>query len=164
MEKRIEVSLSGVGQCGYYRDIQTQEYSKLGRPWWHDSYWEKERPKRRRFQLPRRQLWVWIALVVLAIILAASTTGFQPVALALLFGFVYYLCRIIAYAIIVRAVLSWFMPGRQKLIMVLLDDITEPLLAPLRRVISRLGIFDLSPLIAIGILYLIPFVLSFLLT
>jgi YggT family protein len=48
--------------------------------------------------------------------------------------------------------------------MLLLDDITEPLLAPLRRVIPRLGIFDLSPLVAIGILYLIPFIFSLLLT
>ena len=67
-------------------------------------------------------------------------------------------------AIIIRVILSWFMPRRQNLIMLLLDDITGPLLAPLRRVIPRLGIFDLSPLIAIGILYLIPFILSLLLT
>ena len=114
--------------------------------------------------MPRRQLWVWIALVVLAIILAASSTGFQPVAVAWLFGFVYYLCRILTYAIIIRAILSWFVPRRQNLIMLLLDDITEPLLAPLRRVIPRLGLFDLSPLIAIGILYLIPFIFGLLLT
>lgn len=136
----------------------------MGRPWWHDSYWEKKSSARRRFQLPRRQLWVWIALIVLAIILAASTTGFQTVAVAWLFGFVYYLCRILTYAIIIRAILSWFMPRRQNLIMLLLDDITEPLLAPLRRVIPRLGIVDLTPLVAIGILYLIPFILSILLT
>jgi YggT family protein len=132
----------------------------LGRPWWYDSYWEKKRPVKRWFQLPRRQLWVWIALIVLAIILAASTTGFRPVAVAWLFGFAYYLCRILTYAIIIRAILSWFLPRRQNLIMLLLDDITEPLLAPLRRVIPRVGIFDLTPLVAIGILYLIPFILS----
>jgi YggT family protein len=136
----------------------------MGRPWWYDSYWEKKRPPRRRFQLPRRQLWVWIALAVLAMILAASTTGFRPDAVAWLVGFVYYLCRILSWAIIIRVILSWFMPRRQNLIMLLLDDITEPLLAPLRRVIPRLGIFDLSPLIAIGILYLIPFLLGLLLT
>ena len=101
---------------------------------------------------------------MLAIILAANSTGFRPFALAWLVGFIYYLCRILTYAIIIRAILSWFMPRRQNLIMLLLDDITEPLLAPLRRVIPRLGIFDLSPLVAIGILYLIPLILSLLLT
>ena len=136
----------------------------MGRPWWHDSYWEKKRPVRRRFQLPRRQLWVWIALIVLAIILAASNTGFQPVAVAWFFGIIYYLCRILTYAIIIHVILSWFITRRQNLIMLLLNDITGPLLAPLRRVIPRLGIFDLSSLIAIGILYLIPFILSLILT
>ena len=136
----------------------------MGRPWWHDSYWEKKSPSRRRFQLPRRPLWLWIALVVLAVILAASSTGFHLVVVAWLVGFVYYLCRILTYAIIIRAILSWFIRSRQNLIILLLDDITEPLLAPLRRVVPRLGIFDLSPLVAIVILYFIPFILSLLLT
>jgi len=136
----------------------------LGRPWWHDSYWEKKSPSRRRFQLPRRPLWLWIALVVLAVILAASSTGFRLVVVAWLVGFVYYLCRILTYAIIIRAILSWFIRSRQNLIILLLDDITEPLLAPLRRVVPRLGIFDLSPLVAIVILYFIPFIPSLLLT
>ena len=134
----------------------------MGRPWWYDSYWEKKKPVRRGLQLPRRQLWVWIALIVLAIILAASSTGFRPVALTWLVGFIYYLCRILTYAIIIRAILSWFLPRRQNLIIILFDDITEPLLAPLRRVIPRLGMFDLSPLVAIGILYIVPLLLSLL--
>ena len=134
----------------------------MGRPWWHDSYWEKGRPTKRRFQIPRRQLWVWIALVLLAIILAASSAGFQSVVVAWLFGFVYYLCRILTYAIVARAILSWFVRSRQNLIFMILDDITEPLLAPLRRIIPRFGMFDLSPLAAIGILYVIPLLLSLL--
>ncbi|MFC2062553.1 YggT family protein [Chloroflexota bacterium] len=135
----------------------------MGRQWWYDSYWEKKKPARRGFQMPRRQLWVWIALIVLAILLAASNTGFQPVAMAWLVGFLYYLCRIFIYAIIIRAILSWFVRSRQNLILILLDDITQPLLSPLRRVIPRLGVFDLSPLIAIGILYLISFLFGLLL-
>ena len=134
----------------------------MGRPWWYDNYRETNRPVKRRFQIPRRQLWVWVGLVLLAIILAASSTDFQPAVVAWLFGFVYYLCRILTYAIFARAILSWFMPRRQNLLMLLLDDITEPLLAPLRRVIPRLGMFDLSPLVAIGILYIIPLLLSLL--
>ena len=136
----------------------------MGRLWWHDSYWEKKSPSRRRFHLPRRPLWLWIALVVLAVILAASSTGFHLVVVAWLVGFVYYLCRILTYAIIIRAILSWFICSRQNLIILLLDDITEPLLAPIRGVVPRLGIFDLSPLVAIVILYFIPFILSLLLT
>jgi YggT family protein len=132
----------------------------VGRPWWYDNYRETNRPVRRRFQIPRRQLWVWIALVLLAIILTANTTGFEPVLLVWLFSFVYYICRILTYAIIARAILSWFVRSRQNLLFMILDDITEPLLAPLRRIIPRFGMFDLSPLAAIVILYLITLLLS----
>ena len=100
---------------------------------------------------------------MLAIVLAASSTGFKPVAVLWLSGFVYYVCRILTYAIIVRAILSWFVRSRQNLIFVILDDITEPILAPLRRIIPRFGIFDLSPLAAILVLYLIPIILRLLL-
>ena len=135
----------------------------MGRPWWYDNYRETNRPVRRRFQIPRRQLWVWIALVALAIILAASSTGFQPVLLVWLFGFVYYLSRILTYAIVARAILSWFVRSRQNLIFMILDDITEPLLVPLRKIIPRFGMFDLSPLAAIIMLYVITLILRLLL-
>ena len=38
--------------------------------------------------------------------------------------------------------LSWFMIGRRNLLVGLLDDITEPILSPLRRIVPRLGIFE----------------------
>ena len=135
----------------------------MGRPWWYDNYRQTNRPVRRRFQIPRRQLWVWIALILVSIVLAASTTGFHPVLLVWLFGFVYYLCRILTYAIIIRAILSWFVRSRQNLIFVILDDITEPVLAPLRRIIPRFSMFDLSPLAAIVILYVITLIFRLLL-
>ena len=135
----------------------------MGRPWWYDNYRQTNRPVWRRFQIPRRQLWVWIALIVVSIVLAASSTNFQPVLLVWLFGFVYYLCRILTYAIIIRAILSWFIRSRQNLIFVILDDINEPVLAPLRRIIPRFGMFDLSPLAAIVILYVITLIFRLLL-
>ena len=134
----------------------------MGRPWWHDSYWEKKRPARRRLHLPRRQLWVWIAIIVLSILLAASSTGFRPVGIVWFLGFIYNLCRVLSFAIFIRAILSWFRISRYNLLILLLDDATEPVLAPLRRVIPRLGMFDVTPLIAIAILYFIPVIISLL--
>ena len=96
-------------------------------------------------------------------LLATSSTGFRPDALGWSYGFVYYLCRILMYAIIIRAILSWFVRYSRNAVIVMLDDITEPLLAPLRRVIPPLGMFDLSPVVAILILYFIPVLLGFLL-
>jgi YggT family protein len=51
-----------------------------------------------------------------------------------------------------RAVLSWFAPtsasGGLATINRLLMDLTEPLLAPLRRIIPPVGMFDLSFMVA----------------
>lgn len=132
----------------------------MGRPWWHDSYWQKETKPSRRFRIPKRQVLVWIALVVVSLLLAASSTNFHPIAIAWLVGFVYYICRILTIIIFIRVMLSWFAISRHSLLIGLLDDITEPILSPLRRVIPRLGLFDLTPLIAIAVLYFIPFIIT----
>jgi len=132
----------------------------MGRPWWHDSYWQKETEPQRRFRLPRRRVWIWIALAVISLFLAASSTGFRPIAIAWSVGFIYYLCRILTFVIFMRVILSWFIVSRDNILMILLDDVTEPILSPLRRVIPRLGVFDISPIIAIAILYLIPFIIT----
>ena len=64
--------------------------------------------------------------------------------------FVYWLGTILQGAIIIRILFSWFAPGSSGgPIVRILDDITEPILRPLRRVIPPLGMFDLSPIVAI---------------
>ena len=132
----------------------------MGRPWWYDSYWEKDKKiKETRFRLPRRQYLAWIALVVLSLVLAMGSSGFRLTGIEWLLDFVYYLCRILTLAVFLRAIMSWFVVSPYNLLIVLLNDITNPLLSPLRRVVPRLGVFDITPLIAIGLLYLIPFVL-----
>ena len=136
----------------------------MGRPWWYDSYWQKGQGPNRRFRLPGRQTWVWIVLIGLSFLLAVNSTGFNVSWFAWFFGFVYYLCRILTIAIIVRAILSWFALSRYNLVIVLLDDITEPILSPLRQVVPRLGMFDITPIIAILILYFIPTILLYILS
>ena len=131
----------------------------MGRPWWHDSYWEKDRKPQRSPRLPRRKVLVWIGLVVLSLLLAMSRTGFQPLIIVWLVGFVQYFCRILSYTIFARVILSWFGISRYNIFIVILDDVTEPILAPLRRIVPMLGVFDITPLIAIGILYAIPIII-----
>ncbi len=129
----------------------------MGRPWWYDSYWEKgKRPARRRFRLPRRRTLVWIALIALSLFLAASGTGFHPALIPWIAGFVSYICRILSLAVLLQAILSWFVIGSYNVLMVVLGDLTEPVLSPLRRVVPLLGTIDITPLIAIAILYFIP--------
>ncbi|MBM4462282.1 MAG: YggT family protein [Chloroflexi bacterium] len=68
------------------------------------------------------------------------------------------LCYVLIVAIIARSILSWFSlrpDNPLHPILVALDLITQPLLSPLRRVIPRTGMFDITPMVAIFLLYLI---------
>ncbi len=132
----------------------------MGRPWWYDSYWEKDKPpKRRRFPL-RRRAWVWVGLAALSLFLAAARVKFRLLPAAWITGFVSQISDILTIAIFVRAILSWFRLGRYRLPLLVLDDLTEPVLAPLRRVIPTIGRIDISPLVAIVVLRLIPGIFS----
>lgn len=63
-----------------------------------------------------------------------------------------WLLTIYMWVIIIRAVISWVNPDPWNPIVQFLDRATEPVLAPIRRMMGwRMGI-DLSPLIAIGII------------
>ena len=55
-------------------------------------------------------------------------------------------------AIFIRAILSWFQLDPRSPLVQLLDSITEPILEPIRRIMPRLGMIDLSPLVAILLL------------
>ena len=67
---------------------------------------------------------------------------------------------LLIYAFIGRAIISWlFIAGvRNDLVIQLnyaLGKLTEPIIAPLRRVIPPLGMFDITPLVAIfGLVFL----------
>jgi YggT family protein len=69
--------------------------------------------------------------------------------------FIFYLTTALYVAILVRAILSWFPIGGNNPVVALVYQITEPILAPIRRVVPRIGFIDLSPLIAILLLVLI---------
>jgi YggT family protein len=57
--------------------------------------------------------------------------------------------QILTYALIGRALLSWFDPGMQWSISRILADVTEPVIAPIRRVIPPFGMIDISFIVAI---------------
>ena len=70
-------------------------------------------------------------------------------------------------AIFARAILSFVLPmtGMRSnplltSVNTLINQITDPILVPLRRVLPRFGMFDLSPMVAIIVLYIIRDVLA----
>jgi len=76
---------------------------------------------------------------------------------------VYYIIQVFTIAIFARVVLSWFMirptSGFVVSLYQVLFQITEPILGPLRRIIPTIGMFDISPIVAIILLQVIGQVL-----
>ena len=63
--------------------------------------------------------------------------------------------QLLALAIFFRAILSWVAPDPSNPIVQALDAVTEPILQPLRQIVPRLGMMDITPLVAIIVLSVI---------
>jgi YggT family protein len=55
-------------------------------------------------------------------------------------------------AILGRVVMSWMSPKGGDPLSAMLYQVTEPFLAPIRRVLPSAGMFDLSPMVAVLVL------------
>jgi len=71
------------------------------------------------------------------------------------FNFIRFLCQVLTIAIIFRAIVSWFSPSPTNRLVIVLYQVTEPVLSPLRRIIPRAGMLDFTPLVAIILLQVI---------
>ena len=106
--------------------------------------------------------WMLVfSLKALEIFLLLFIRGLQPSPEALIVGtilqVVIIFVSIFLYAVIIRAILSWFagMNMAQNPLLSILNSITEPLLAPARKLIPPAGMFDLSAMVVILFLYCI---------
>jgi len=79
--------------------------------------------------------------------------------MSLLVYFVNLFFTLLSLAILARVLLSWVRVSPYHPAVELLYRITEPILAPLRRVIPPIGMVDISPVIALILLQLIQEVL-----
>ncbi|GGB45265.1 YggT family protein [Virgibacillus dakarensis] len=71
-----------------------------------------------------------------------------------LFNILFYAFEIYVYALIIYIFMSWFPGARESTIGVFLAKICEPYLEMFRKFIPPLGMIDLSPIVAIFVLYL----------
>ena len=70
------------------------------------------------------------------------------------------LLNIIWFAIFARAIISWFPIDQNGPVVRALDAITEPILEPLRRVVPRVGMIDITPMVAILLIFAITYLLQ----
>ena len=69
--------------------------------------------------------------------------------------FVQILGQVLWIALLARVVLSWVSLSPTNPFVVIVYQITEPILAPIRRVLPRMGMMDLSPMVALKIIIVI---------
>jgi YggT family protein len=63
--------------------------------------------------------------------------------------------QILSLLIFARAIFSWFDPGYTSQIGRMLYQITEPIIAPIRQVLPRMGMLDLSVLVTLILLMIL---------
>ena len=68
-------------------------------------------------------------------------------------------CQIIYWLLFAKIIISWFPIDPSHPVVSFLTQVTEPILAPFRRIPLRVGILDLTPLLAFTALYFINQVL-----
>ncbi len=73
----------------------------------------------------------------------------------IIFKFVDLLITALYFALLARVVLSWVKLSPTNPLVVIIFQITEPMLAPIRRVLPKMGMLDLSPMIALLVLFAI---------
>ncbi len=74
---------------------------------------------------------------------------------SLLANFVILLIWSLNIAILARVILSWISPSGNDPVTPVLHQITEPILAPIRRFMPQLGMLDLTPMVALLLLNLV---------
>ena len=70
-------------------------------------------------------------------------------------NFIRILVNVLWFALLARVVLSWINLSPTNPLVVIINQITEPILAPIRRVLPKMGMIDLSPMVALIIIIVI---------
>ena len=72
--------------------------------------------------------------------------------------------EVLSFCIFVRVLLSWFIMYTRNSVVItfyhVFHQITEPILKPLHRIIPNIGMVDITPIVAIILLYIIDMVLA----
>lgn len=102
-------------------------------------------------------LMLVLQLIELALIHGILGRGLHPVVLLVLAlgELVSLALMIFIVAIIIQAVLSWIQPGAYNPFTVVLHQLTAPILRPFRRLLPAVSGIDLSPMVALLVLYLL---------
>jgi len=94
-------------------------------------------------------LLLQIVSLVLMVLLRGSSVSIMALLLFAVAELVLLLINIFIFSILVQVVLSWINPGTYTPVGALLQSLTNPILAPIQRIIPPVAGIDLSPLFAL---------------
>jgi len=110
------------------------------------------------FGIDLASLLLLVSLAIVKIYLISAISGITPHfsgALLLAVGEVIQLgVYVFIFSMLIRVILSWIQPGAYNPVLGLISRLTEPLMAPARRIIPPFGGLDLSPMLVFIFLYL----------
>lgn len=99
-------------------------------------------------------VFIVIAFKLLILIYLGAISVSPTLVLVSMFALAKSIGKLIFWAIIIRSIMSWISQGRSP-IEYLLHQLTEPLMAPIRRILPATGSIDFSAMVIILILYLL---------
>jgi YggT family protein len=77
-----------------------------------------------------------------------------------LYNFILWLSYVLYIALIGRFIMSWIDQQQRMFLTRLFHELTEPVLGPIRRIVPPMGMFDLSPIIALLLLQVLQRVVA----
>ena len=101
-------------------------------------------------------LAIIVQMVIFAVVLMLSYIPFTVLGLFLwaIIGVLKLFLNVFFYALIISVILSWVAPGSTSPGAELVNQITEPALAPFRRFLPSMGGLDISPILAFMVIQL----------
>ena len=102
-------------------------------------------------------LAILVQMVIFAIVLTLSYMSFNILGLLAwaIIGVTALFLKVFFFALIISVILSWVAPGSNSPGAELVNQITEPALAPFRRMLPSMGGLDISPILAFMVIQLI---------
>ena len=103
------------------------------------------------------RLAIIVQMVIFAVVLTLSYMSFNVFGLLLwaIIGVTALFLKVFFFAMIISVILSWVAPGSTSPGAELVNQITEPALAPFRRFLPSMGGLDISPILAFMVIQLI---------
>jgi YggT family protein len=100
-----------------------------------------------------------LMVTLLVLIQTGAMLAPLPLLLVGVLGLASYLLKIYFFALLAMIVLSWIAPGGNHPALYLLHQITEPVMAPFRKVLPSMGGLDFSPILVFIIINVLQIVL-----